>query len=79
MLPEVADRLSGRRPDMGYFDVLTVGCFKTAQDERKLFFPWGILGRGYIIPSAAAAANQNLRRRWAGGGRRGGVAGELPR
>jgi hypothetical protein len=36
---------------MGYFDVLTVGCFKTAQDERKLFFPWGILGRGYIIPS----------------------------
>lgn len=37
---------------MGYFDALTSSYFKTAQDGRKLFFPWGALGRGYAIPSA---------------------------
>jgi hypothetical protein len=36
---------------MGYFDALTSGAFKTANDGRRLFFPWGVLGRGYIIPS----------------------------
>ncbi len=36
---------------MGYFDAMTKGCFKTAQDGRKLFFPWGVLGRGYAIVS----------------------------
>ncbi len=34
---------------MGFFDALTRGTFKTGQDGRKLFFPWGVLGRGYII------------------------------
>jgi hypothetical protein len=38
-------------PNMGYFDVLTNGYFKTAQDGRKLFFPWGVLNRGYTIAS----------------------------
>jgi hypothetical protein len=50
MLPEVADRFS-ERPDMGYFDFLTSSCFKTGQDGRKLFFPWGVLGHGYTIAS----------------------------
>jgi hypothetical protein len=36
---------------MGYFDILINEYFKAAQDGRRLFFPWGILGRGYIIPS----------------------------
>ena len=36
---------------MGYFDALTSGYFKTAPDGRKLFFPWGVLGRGYTIDS----------------------------
>jgi hypothetical protein len=36
---------------MSYFDFLTSGCFKTAHDGRKLFFPWGVLGRGYTIAS----------------------------
>ena len=37
---------------MGYFDALTSGYFKTeGQDGRKLFFPWGIFGRGYVIAS----------------------------
>jgi hypothetical protein len=34
---------------MGYFDALTSGAFKTTPDGRKLFFPWGALGRGYEI------------------------------
>ena len=34
---------------MGYFDGLTSGSFKTTQDGRRLFFPWGVLGRGYSI------------------------------
>ncbi|MEO8321287.1 MAG: hypothetical protein ABI561_23520 [Bradyrhizobium sp.] len=36
---------------MGYFDGLTSGGFKTAQDGRRFFFPWGIFGRGYAIAS----------------------------
>jgi hypothetical protein len=36
---------------MGYFDALTSGAFKTARDGRRLFFPWGAFGRGYIIPT----------------------------
>ena len=36
---------------MGYFDALTSGAFKTTQDGRRLFFPWGVLGRGYVLAS----------------------------
>jgi hypothetical protein len=36
---------------MGYFDALTSYAFKTAPDGRRLFFPWGWFGRGYIIGS----------------------------
>jgi Ca2+/Na+ antiporter len=36
---------------MGYLDALTSSYFKTAQDGRKLFFPWGIWGRGYAVDS----------------------------
>jgi hypothetical protein len=36
---------------MGYFDGLTSGSFKTTQDGRWLFFPWGVLGSGYAITS----------------------------
>jgi hypothetical protein len=36
---------------MSYFDFLTSGYFKTEPDGRKLFFPWGVLGRGYAIAS----------------------------
>jgi hypothetical protein len=43
----------GVRPEdrMGYFDALTSSYFKTAADGRKLFFPWGVLGRGYLLDS----------------------------
>jgi len=36
---------------MSFFDALTTGAFKTTQDGRWLFFPWGTLGRGYVIVS----------------------------
>ena len=36
---------------MGYFDALTEGSFRTTQDGRRLFFPWGPWGRGYVVPS----------------------------
>jgi hypothetical protein len=36
---------------MGYFDALASSSFKIAQDGRRLFFPYGVLGRGYVIGS----------------------------
>ena len=36
---------------MGYFDALTNSSFKTAQDGTRLFFPWGVRGRGYRFAS----------------------------
>ena len=39
------------RSRMGYFDALTSSYFKTEPDGRRLFFPWGVLGRGYVLAS----------------------------
>ena len=36
---------------MGYFDALTTSSFKTTDDGRRFFFPYGIIGRGFIIPT----------------------------
>jgi Ca2+/Na+ antiporter len=36
---------------MGYFEGLTSGSFKTTEDGRRVFFPWGVLGGGYAIAS----------------------------
>ena len=35
---------------MGYFDGLTDGIFKTDSEGRFLFYPWGVLGKGYVLP-----------------------------
>ena len=35
---------------MGYFDNITSSMFKTSQDGKKLFYPFGVFGQGYIIP-----------------------------
>lgn len=37
---------------MGYFDALASSSFKITP-AGKLFFPWGVLGRGYAIPTEA--------------------------
>lgn len=44
---------------MGYFDGLTSGSFKTAQDGRRLFYPWGYMRGGYVVPEQDA---ERLRR-----------------
>ena len=38
---------------MGYFKGLAEASFKDGQDGRKLFYPWGIFGKGYILPAPA--------------------------
>ncbi len=35
---------------MGYFDGLTASSFKTDEKGNTIFYPWGILGKGYILP-----------------------------
>ena len=35
---------------MGYFDALAGGSFKQI-DGRWVFYPWGVVGRGYVIPT----------------------------
>lgn len=42
------------RPDTGYFAALTNSSFKQDSQGRTVFFPWGILGRGRVVPDAAA-------------------------
>ena len=34
---------------MGYFDNLAASSFKSDSDGKTVFFPWGIVGRGYIL------------------------------
>jgi hypothetical protein len=36
---------------MGYFDALASTSFKTTDDGRRLFFPLGAFGRGYVVSS----------------------------
>jgi hypothetical protein len=45
---------------MGYFDALTSSAFKTTADGRTLFYPFGVLGRGYEVVSETDRA----RLRW---------------
>jgi hypothetical protein len=45
---------------MGYFDGLAAGQFKIADDGRRLFFPRGLWGRGYVVDSESEFAR--LRR-----------------
>ncbi len=35
---------------MGYFDGLTGASFKKDKRGYTVFYPWGIGGRGYILP-----------------------------
>jgi len=37
---------------MGYFDNLFDGIFKTDSKGKSFFYPWGVLGKGYILPDA---------------------------
>lgn len=41
---------------MGYFEGLTNSVFKKDQSGNTLFFPWGVLGRGRVLPDESAEA-----------------------
>lgn len=45
---------------MGYFDGLTDGVFKTDPEGNILFYPWGVLGKGYVLPDDSK--KQELRK-----------------
>src|ERR1700681_2027229 len=45
---------------MDYFDGLTDAKFKTDAEGRLLFYPWGILGKGYVLPDESR--KQQVRR-----------------
>ena len=44
---EALRRQGGER--MAYFDALTSASFKQDRNGHMLFFPWGTLGRGYVL------------------------------
>jgi hypothetical protein len=37
---------------MGYFDGFFGGVFKTDPKGNSIFYPWGFLGKGYVLPDA---------------------------
>ena len=37
---------------MGYFDGLASGIIKKDKDNNPVYYPWGMLGKGYVLPSA---------------------------
>ena len=37
---------------MGYFDGLASGIIKKDKDNNPVYYPWGVLGKGYVLPSA---------------------------
>jgi hypothetical protein len=41
-----------KRMAVSYFQALIEGSFKTAADGQRLFYPWGVLGKGYVLPDA---------------------------
>jgi hypothetical protein len=43
-----------------YFEGLIEGSFKTTADGQRLFYPWGVLGKGYVLPGVQA--EQRIRR-----------------
>lgn len=36
---------------MGYFEALAASSFTADSEGRRIFFPWGVLGKGYVIPT----------------------------
>ncbi len=37
---------------MGYFDGLASGIIKKDVNNNSVYYPWGILGKGYVLPNA---------------------------
>jgi hypothetical protein len=37
---------------MGYFDGLASAIIKKDKDNQPVYYPWGVLGKGYVLPDA---------------------------
>ena len=37
---------------MGYFDGLASGIIKKDKDNNPVYYPWGVMGKGYVLPDA---------------------------
>lgn len=37
---------------MGYFDALTSSSFKQDKSGKTVFYPWGVFGKGHVLPDA---------------------------
>jgi hypothetical protein len=37
---------------MGYFDGLASGIIKKDKSDNAVYYPWGVLGKGYVLPDA---------------------------
>ena len=37
---------------MGYFDGLASAIIKKDKDNNSVYYPWGVLGKGYLLPDA---------------------------
>jgi hypothetical protein len=37
---------------MGYFDGLASAIIKKDKDGKAVYYPWGVMGKGYILPTA---------------------------
>ena len=40
---------------MGYFNGMAAGLFKRDKAGQVIFYPWGVLSKGYIITAKSAA------------------------
>ena len=38
---------------MGYFEAIAASSFTTDSEGRRLFFPWGVFHKGYVVPTEA--------------------------
>jgi hypothetical protein len=38
---------------MGYFNALASGIIKKDGQNRSVYYPWGVLGKGYVLPTEA--------------------------
>ena len=49
---------------MGYFDGIVDGSFKTTDDGVLLYYPFGVLGKGYVIPTNEKKQEIRKRLKW---------------
>jgi hypothetical protein len=40
---------------MGYFEAISNAYFKVGKDGRRMFYPWGVIGGGYVVDAAGEA------------------------